>query len=44
MKYKILYIQSEIIFNMHKFFAGICHRLADKYMRLAEEINKTDEN
>lgn len=44
MKYMILHLRSEIIYNLHKFFAKICHRLADKYMRLADEIRHLDEN
>ena len=40
MRLKVLFLQEKIIYHSHRFFADICHKLADKHTVIAKKIHK----
>lgn len=40
MRLKVLCLQAEIIYHSHRFFADICHKLADKHTVMVKKIYK----
>ncbi len=40
MKRELLFIESQIIYHLYKFFTQICYRLADKHTEIYNKIMK----
>lgn len=38
MKRELLFIEAEILYHLHQFFAQICHRLAAKHTEIYNRI------
>lgn len=40
----VLFFRIEIVYYLHKFFANICHKLANRHHELFEKINALKDN
>ena len=39
-RYKILFIEADVVYHLHTIFANVCHKLAVKHTQLYCNINK----